>query len=195
MWDTYARNTRKEGRKEEEQKKKRGGRRRGEKRRERFHFSPPQAPLGFREIRTRFADLCNSVYRKLVEATPEATTMVSFSAMLAILQERLNREVKREHDRTIAKLNDASDNRHEESKAMITQQRSLTSRRQSSRIFKTRKPETAQSWTESKMCLCRRTDLKLAAVELLPLACTSCTLVCTPEAYKQSAVIIEGIRR
>ena len=32
------------------------------------------------------------IYRKLVEVTPEAQTTVSFSAMLAILQERLIRE-------------------------------------------------------------------------------------------------------
>ena len=65
------------------------------------------------------------IYRKLVEATPEKGQLVSFSVMLAILQERIIREVKREHDRTIKILNVASDVGHAESKAMITKQQQM----------------------------------------------------------------------
>ena len=81
-----ARSTRKEGRKEEGKKKKRGrggeekeeGMRRGRKRRERFHFSPPQAPLGFREIRTRSADLCNSGIYDIYMSQPIPHIYVDF---------------------------------------------------------------------------------------------------------------------
>ena len=150
------------------------------------------------------------VYRKLVAATPGKGQMVSFSVMLTQMQERLIKKMQSEHDRTVTFLNARADTRHNESKAMIERQArmikelqvsvskfALESETRDSAIMTGVANVSAQVANVSAQVALVDTELtalKRAAVELQPLACNQCTFVCTPEQYKQSADIIEGVR-
>ena len=152
----------------------------------------------------------STIYRKLVAATPGKGQMVSFSVMLTQMQERLIKKMQSEHDRTVTILNARADTRHNESKAMIERQArmikelqvsvskfALESETRDSAIMTGVANVSAQVANVSAQVALVDTELtalKRAAVELQPLACNQCTFVCTPEQYKQSADIIEGVR-
>ena len=143
------------------------------------------------------------IYRKLVAATPEKGQMVSVSVMLAQMQERLIKEVKSEHDRAIGKLNAEADSRHTESKTAITKQQDMIARLQKTIEQGFQDSEARDSTilvgVANVSAQVARVDteltaLKRAAVETLPLPCTSCDVLCDPEYCNQSVLIIEEIR-